>query len=868
MISLNPFSSSHRSWLRDNYTSTIDGIRLTVSENEKEAYATACELILQREIKNGKFGSGSLKDVKDFNIPLSLCATYTNPQSGNTEYVDLISIDDDEDIQNALNNYYEVSGAKKALTGISIAPHSKGNLRGASPLDTKGDAVLIKLIQSHTFGHVYDKLLPEILLKYPDPQSREIITRRLLFVEEYHTKKTASLEAAIKAKTDALANAGGNQQIIRSLQNEINRLQGLLNRFKNVDLYALCKVLLFYPIETPSNEQINQLTSFLENSVSQDIYDQGASWADKIPFRKRRELTAAQNEYAKRVAAVACKSREEYFRYCEKHNLPKENEGIEDLYLREALKFSTNFSVKPDGTYSFAREYEAEGFQKSILLNGFPEPLKTELKGEFAKFGVLATHAIGFRNPGEYEVAPPEAYPDPANVTEAAKKAVDARNAAKAKADVATLKEHIAAHRSRVRRDMTVDQLPQPANPGPLDASVVASGPLASLAPRVLTAATAAVTIGTQLVPAAIEAATPWVPTFVEGGSRAIQAIGSWVPQSVVNGVRAIQALAPEVPEIVVSGGRAIQSVTPWVTQTAVNVFSAIQNHPGTTMVLGTLANRALANTWANERGPDGIVRRRFKPKRVLAMMAVGTAGALAYYHAPQAAQQMILATADQFKNWIFLPANVAAKLFAGLFVVEKVAKTVNSNIKERKWVRLGGLLAVGTAAVLMYRAVNDGVVDNKVLEIAGDWVGSQLTTLTDIAYNAYDYSSATRVASMIGLSWLLAWKEGKSLSPPEVVASVAMGMSVKKFLVAGKEVVNRELPQPVATILNAPADGILESVETATMVQNGTKLGEAAVGIWGFAGKFFSKASEMAGGLRDAYEQMRLAKTPPSCLI
>lgn len=840
-------SSAILDQIRANYAVGYAGYKIDRDTTvEVEEFLAVREYFLQREVQLGRIDDAHLNDILDFKFPDdSLVATYTNPRTGAESRIAMRDVKEPAAVS-VLQPYLIKSAKWQKEMGISLHAYSKGNNLGQDPLQKGKDKALGKL--TLTQQDAFDKLLPKVLANLPphlqaDPGAKEIIARCFLFVDFCQNRLPVSLQEMITSREQELQGPI-DPMVERRMRGEITDLKKLLKKLQNLDTYALYTALA----ALVSHGDLGQARAQLHAQVKADILGHtGIIFSNK-------ELSKEQNEYALDVLALLSPDAREYAVFCRETGRPMKKESIEDIFIREAIKFARHADRTP------GNEFRAENFENCIFLKDMSEGLKQEVKEKLLLLGTIATHAIVQREAGAYETPLPQAYP--AGASEADQKRIDADNATKLKADEATLKGHIAAHRARVleeeKKYRTPADLPQLANPGPLAAPVVDLGPIPG--PGVLTVATAVVTAGTQLAPA-----------IIEGGSRAIQAIGSWIPQSVANSAGNLLAMAPAVPEVVVNGLRSIQAITPLVTQPVMSVVRAVHDHPIAALGAATVADSVYSYVRPMERGPDGVARRRFKPKRALGMTAVGTAGALALYHAPQAALQSVVAAADGLKDWIFIPANVGIKLVGGLLVAEKVAKTVGSNIKERQFFKLSCLLGAGTLALLMYRAANDGVVDNSVLEIAGNWVGSQLTAVADTAYHLYNYSSATRAASMVGVSGLLAWNEGKPIKTGAIEGLFAIpmgGMPLNQLVIAGGAAADRTLPPKAAAIITVPADAAKRFTGNISMVKNGQMLGGLVVGVWGLAGKLFGKASEMAGVLGKTYEQMRETKTPVMSLI
>ncbi len=427
-------SSARIDWAKKNYFSTIDGIELTVSDEEREAYGKVFELVLQHEIYSGKLNPGDPDSIDDFNIPSSLYATYTNPGTGNEQGIDLLAIEDME-VRTVVDSYFKIAGMSRVCP--LIRPHSKGNHSGPLPLNKKFDPVLMKL--PNNLEHTFQKLLPQKLLELPSPAQRNVFSRRLLFIEYFYSQLCEKIATKLMKRELALKEPGNDRQK-KALLNEIQKLKGLREKLNNFDFYAISKALITFPIEYICSVDLDVLAEKLKNQVETEILDNQSWWEHK-------RLNPIQIEYAQDVAGMLYIDRGKYFKYCTKvyRNSEKKNEGAVDIFMREAIQFANG------------KEYSAEGFKKSSLLYDFGEELKIEMQKEFDALAVLANYAIGHGQGNEYEIAvyPPNTPPD----------VIDQQ-----RRDV--LKKHIAAHRLRVKHAIA------PESSKPLAASKPAAPPL------------------------------------------------------------------------------------------------------------------------------------------------------------------------------------------------------------------------------------------------------------------------------------------------------------------------------------------------------------------------------------------------------
>jgi tetratricopeptide (TPR) repeat protein len=448
------------------------------NETALAAYNALRPILLVCEVIKGKFKPEHLEDIKDFQTHSSTwCITYTNPTKKIREVIDLWAIEEGAEVQEsalreALIHLRKSWPACTSQDPKAYVAHSQRNESGLQPLvKNMYDKSLQRL--SHDFKHAIDNLLPIALAKIPYNESeqtaliRDTITRRFLFVEFFYTQWAAKLDAAIQTKTQELEFPGHGPQVGRKLQNEKQKLMEFQEKLKRLDIYALSKVLMVYPVGGVRSyaESVRMVTT-LQNEVEREIlghveaeWKQNASVFDRFKdissLGQKRALSEGQINYAREVALCAILDRESYKSYCASEKLKMKREGITDLFVREAIKFA---EMLPDekGKYGPGTEYMAEGIQKSVFLKDFGDELKTEMQKQLRDLGIIATHAIPSRKGEEYKTTSPEKYPDKADAKQ--KRAVDERNAGNIKKDVEILRKHIADHRVRVKQDLTLEE--------------------------------------------------------------------------------------------------------------------------------------------------------------------------------------------------------------------------------------------------------------------------------------------------------------------------------------------------------------------------------------------------------------------------
>ncbi len=448
-------STAHRAWITEHYArNTVKGSRLgNGTSDEVESFIQVRELLLDREIKQGVISSGDQNTIEDFSITYGAkVATYTNPRNGERAVIDLTEIED-ASIQDAINDYYKKSGGEKWLRGKSLIALNKGNQSGAATL--KRDTNELNALPNN-LEDGFERKLPFALTKYPNQSNRIVISRRFLFVEYFLRKWTERLREKIETKKREAKDRPLDSSDLVRLRKEIRQLETLTKELKSIDMYALSMVLTHYPLgKRPTEQMLDEIAVVLKDRIRSDIGKK--SWiGNKLEpgiVKKLREQS--EQEYIKDVMGMLYADRESYFSFCNRYAFPKKREGAVDVILREAVTFAITQGA----------DYTAEGFKKSSLLHGFSSSLKDEVSSDLHACGVLATHAIGPALTDEYtgEMTYPQ------GSTETDKKKIDADR-------LKHMEESVAKHRGRVNRDLTIDQVPAPAEPEVGAGSLVRTG--------------------------------------------------------------------------------------------------------------------------------------------------------------------------------------------------------------------------------------------------------------------------------------------------------------------------------------------------------------------------------------------------------
>lgn len=792
------FASNNRDHLvRGNYArGTTSGYILGKgSEEEVDAFIKVRNLLLQKEKDNKKL-TGDLNEIK-FRITFgTLQAIYWHPNnpaiSGN---IDLLGVEDPV-IAEALQVYFAEANVEPE-EDYPIEANSKGDKFGGPPLakDAK-DVPLQKL--SITLDQTFEKLLPEFLSKLP-PQfgsaEKQVITRRFHFVEYFHTKMNETITAKIAARSQALNVPGNNAE---ALQSEINKLQALQEELKSLDIYALFKLLSLYPIvpmqakdkEAFAKHLFEQVSKEIKVNVESDWQQQAGVLAkvkDKLPFASKRQLTEAHLGYARDIAGMVYLDREGYFSHCRQNKLKTKKEGIADLFLREALKFSMHQVQGP------GEEFKAEDFQKCIFLNKMGDALKAEMREELRDLGITASHAIGFGTGNQYQTKPLEA--PPANdATDEEKKAVDERNAAIRAENAGALAKDIAAHRNLVDKNIDINTIrerwKQIPDPGIL--SMPVDMPLQKLAEK-----------GGDLIhtftPAPIQALARGAVSVMDALTPEILGI---LPSDVVQFAQNIPNMLPNQVALITAmsaGVHFLQEITPPAVFAEfskiapaflVQAVETSKQNPNSFIAVATALGMLATLLYPNDYGKDGKVKRILNPKRVLlagAMTAGGVALAVNY---PSAVAQWFTSAV----NYLSVPGNLINLL--GWTVVGNRGLAY---LKDRKIVPLLGVAALG--GMLAYGQPM-GVIGNVV------------SASSQVIANAVQYAVYSNPIT------------GKMGDIVLGVASIAAPVVVPGIMAAGVKLYSRLLPQSIGSVLD---NGAAQFSTNVQKVKAGQMLGAAA---------------------------------------
>lgn len=767
------------------------------SKAEVDAYIKLRNLLLVRERGNNKSLPVDLSGIK-CNITFGTQQfSYWDPNnpaiSGN---ICLLGAGlEDPAIQNAVQEYFAAAGAAPWQQDYSIEANSKGAKNGRPPLVKDAtDTTLQNLTAPWTWGQIFDTFLPEFLSKLPPgvgPAEKQIIARRFISAEHDHTKKKEELTAKIAAREQAKTVPGNNVQLLES---EITQLKALLEELNNLDLYALFKVLSLYPAgpmhagdkEAFANYVFEQVTKEILEKVESDWQQQAgtlAKFREKFPGASKRKLTEAQIAYARDIAGMVYLDREGYFNHCRQNNLKTKREGIADVFLREALKFSMHRDRTP------GEEFKAEDFQKCIFLNKMGDALKAEMRADFRNHGIVATHAIGPSVATEYQTQAMESHPDPANATPEEMKAIEDRNAGRRTANFDALKRDIATHRERVRvnKGLTIDDVrarwnqnnPDPgvmSTPVPMPLQTIASGARDLMIAHTPTVVTRALN---GVVPTEISQLFQNIPNMLPNQVTAVAAMSA--------GVHFLREITP--PAVFAEFSKVAPAFLVQAVETA-------QQNPQAFLAVATALGMLATWVYPSVYGADGTRSRKLNHTRIALAGAMTVGGVALALNAPNAMAQWFTAAVD----YLSVPSNLVN--LVGWTVVGNVGL---SSLRERKIKPLLGAAALGS--MLAY---------GEPLGMIGA-AGTATVQAVSSAVQYVIYSNPVTGTVGNGVAGVV-----------RAIASVAAPLAVAE----GVKLYGRLLlPEPVGEVV---ANGATKYSEAVLQVQGGKRLGAAASTVYG----------------------------------
>ncbi len=431
------------------FSSIFDFIR-----KDPSIYFNARDGILNLAIQQKALDPKDVYRIKDFDFLFDEeIISYTIPDTEQKVYIAFEEIQDPK-VSKALNTL--ITEVDKHLgsseSRIKVSSKAKGELNGKEALLRETDAT--KALSSD-FKASSKEMLPKLLYGQPK-ELCNVVTRRHLFIE-YVLKMVEKFDEKIKKKEEELSAVRQAQstpetvKIQAQLEKALNELKARKDAFEKIDGYALTLNLCTHPGSSHGPEHLDQAAKILDDHIRKELTDsiqqtlnaQKSRWKLWKPPAKA-QLDKNDEAYIQGVKGMLYTSRSEYFKYCQKNYLKQKKERLEDILLREAVKFAGDPNYKPDTLIN------------SLIFDGMPESVKEELDADLRDIGKLAPHAIGHIQESEFT---PEPHPDGA--TEKQKQEIDLENFKQLNKDIESMK-------SRVNHDLTIDQLPkEPVIPEP-----------------------------------------------------------------------------------------------------------------------------------------------------------------------------------------------------------------------------------------------------------------------------------------------------------------------------------------------------------------------------------------------------------------
>jgi hypothetical protein len=218
------------------------------------------------------------------------------------------------------------------------------------------------------------------------------------------------------------------------------------------------------------------------------------------------------------------------------------------------------------------------------------------------------------------------------------------------------------------------------------------------------------------------------------------------------------------------------------------------------------------------------------------------------------------------------MPINHAVKLGLGLYVANAAGTRAGALTRHGNYLGVGAIGALGVLGVKMYQAVNDGVVDNSMMELLGNQVAAVIEPVSNLAAQFFNYGGITQLASYWAVSKLYAAsaepaqedqeetfqrraakpeakRQADENSSMPMQAYMMGGVPLNQIVRAGKGVVKRVLPGKVVTAMNVPFDLATRFAENVGMVTKGGMAAKPVTGLvsgiyglaWGLLNKFSS---------------------------
>lgn len=345
---------------------------------EAKAYTNVRNLILSH------LGVDPSK-VDDFRFSFrSQTASFTDPVSGDLQSVNLPGIKD-QNIQKALEKYYNISGAKKWLSGAHVIANSKGDEGGTAPLqrNTKALTNLPKEIKNQ------DVRIGKKLLALDTPQQRNEMARRFIFFNHFRSEWLKKIKEKIETREQAIKSPTLSDKQMLRLKKELQDLKHLQSEIESIDLFAMQHVLESFPVEKVNQATLDEMAEEVKKRVLASIKPR--QWMGM----RAASHSQKDHEYASDVAGMLYLDRHSYYKFCQNQKIKRKREGVADLFLREAIQFAKS----PEGKYT------PEGFEDSCHLNSMNDDLKKELQDDLHAVGVLSSYGIPHQDPKEYDRA-------------------------------------------------------------------------------------------------------------------------------------------------------------------------------------------------------------------------------------------------------------------------------------------------------------------------------------------------------------------------------------------------------------------------------------------------------------------------------
>lgn len=420
---LNYFTTYHTSRAAKEKIVQTLGWSNTLNPEDREIseYFNVRDLLLSEK------GHGEYVDqIRDFKINFDLeIATYSLPGTDEKYAVDLKKITDSGVIA-SLNFLKDTAKAKLggSDTGTVWSEKSKGNLGGKAGLQKKNEALRALQLPIEQGGR---ELLASILKDVPVAEDRKNIVRRHQFAEFTLKKLKEQIDKKVEVKNTehtqlyAQPRTTEQQRRITELERENQELIKVKNKLNEIDTYALTMLIAIHPVGTHWHGDIEKSSNFIRKLATKNILKKRNDQKKRFWSKDATELKREESAYIDDMIGMLHKGRAEYIIYCKQNKIQFKKEGIEDLLLREAIKFA-------DG-----EEYTAEGFKDAIHFDSLPEEVKKELDALFDDVALMATEAIP-ADSGEYPVE--VGYPDKASDREKEKLDKQREDAIKTEIDV------------------------------------------------------------------------------------------------------------------------------------------------------------------------------------------------------------------------------------------------------------------------------------------------------------------------------------------------------------------------------------------------------------------------------------------------